>query len=84
MGFGILVNMKARWEKLPGTIYSIIKKVPYVANSTQNNIPVSDEMRTYVIPISLDQAVKNEYNAKWVSNTGEITYACVKSGGDKW
>ena len=41
-------------------------------------------MRTYVIPISLDQAVKNEYNAKWVSNTGEITYACVKSGGDKW
>ena len=60
------------------------QKVPYVANSTQNNIPVSDEMRTYVIPISLDQAVKNEYNAKWVSNTGEITYACVKSGGDKW
>ncbi len=59
------------------------EKVPYTAPvvRTNENITVS----TYKIPISFEDAVKNEYNAKWYNREkGEDEFACVKKQGKDW
>jgi len=54
----------------------------YKVNDNQN---ITVKERYYDIGISFEQALQNEYNAKWYDrNTGKTVYACVKQSGKEW
>ncbi|AUG56658.1 glucosaminidase domain-containing protein [Acetivibrio saccincola] len=59
------------------------EKVPYTPPVVRSNDNIT--VSTYKIPISFEEAVKNEYNAKSKNPiTGKDEYACVKSQDGKW